>query len=100
MVLFFNDPAEDIEYMKRGIESGIVSAERLALTAFDQLSAFLRIGASVRPISASSAGLESSTASSVHLRRISTPSMGVYCLSISHSAMARPLKRLMPRVMV
>ena len=29
MVLFFNDPAEDIAYMKRGIESGVVSAERL-----------------------------------------------------------------------
>ena len=29
MVLFFNDPAEDIAYMKRGVESGVVSAERL-----------------------------------------------------------------------
>lgn len=29
MVLFFNDPAEDIQYMKDGIESGLISAERL-----------------------------------------------------------------------
>ncbi len=28
MVLFFNDPAEDIQYMKDGIESGLISQER------------------------------------------------------------------------
>ena len=29
MVLFFNDPGEDIEYMKRGLENGVVTKERL-----------------------------------------------------------------------
>lgn len=29
MLLFFNDPAEDIAYMKAGVESGLVSAQRL-----------------------------------------------------------------------
>ncbi len=30
MVLFFNDPEEDIAYMKAGIESGLISEERLS----------------------------------------------------------------------
>ena len=30
MILFFNDPAEDIQYLREGVENGIISKERLA----------------------------------------------------------------------
>ena len=45
MVLFFNDPKEDIEYMKQGIRDGIVSPERLddALHRILGLKAKLRL---------------------------------------------------------
>ena len=45
MVLFFNDPGEDIEYMKRGLENGVVTKERLddALRRILGLKAKLRL---------------------------------------------------------